>query len=34
MQPLNVLPEMLETSRLLVRVAKPGDGPAFNAAVV
>jgi RimJ/RimL family protein N-acetyltransferase len=28
------LPESIETARLLVRVARPGDGPMFNAAVV
>jgi RimJ/RimL family protein N-acetyltransferase len=32
--PLNLLPEQLESPRLLIRVAKPGDGPAFNEAVV
>lgn len=28
------LPETLQTERLLVRVARPGDGPMFNAAIV
>lgn len=28
------LPEHIETERLLVRVARPGDGPMFNAAIV
>lgn len=32
--PLNELPEQLESSRLRIRVAKPGDGPAFNQAIV
>jgi len=31
---LNKLPEQLETARLVVRVARPGDGAAFNEAVV
>jgi len=30
----NTLPEQLLSDRLLIRVAKPGDGPAYNAAVV
>ncbi|WP_088279948.1 GNAT family N-acetyltransferase [Ideonella sp. A 288] len=30
----NLLPEQLETPRLLIRVAKPGDGAVFNAAVL
>lgn len=30
----NQLPESLETDRLLVRVARPGDGAIFNAAIV
>ncbi|MGL4576404.1 MAG: GNAT family N-acetyltransferase [Burkholderiaceae bacterium] len=29
----NILPEQIETSRLLIRVARPGDGQAFNAAI-
>ena len=29
----DVLPEQIETQRLLIRVAKPGDGAAFNAAI-
>jgi RimJ/RimL family protein N-acetyltransferase len=32
--PLNLLPEQLESTRLLIRVAKPGDGAVFNEAVV
>lgn len=32
--PLNALPEQLESPRLLIRVAKPGDGPVFNEAVL
>jgi RimJ/RimL family protein N-acetyltransferase len=28
------LPESLESERLLIRVAKPGDGPVFNAAIL
>ena len=32
--PLDQLPESLETDRLLVRVARPGDGAMFNAAIV
>ncbi|MDB6079107.1 MAG: acetyltransferase, including N-acetylase of ribosomal protein [Akkermansiaceae bacterium] len=28
------LPESFETARILIRVAKPGDGPAFNEAIV
>jgi RimJ/RimL family protein N-acetyltransferase len=31
---LNVLPEEIESVRLVIRVAKPGDGPAFNAAIL
>ena len=31
---LNELPESLETPRLLIRVARPGDGPVFNQAVL
>lgn len=27
------LPEEIETSRLIIRVARPGDGPVFNAAI-
>jgi RimJ/RimL family protein N-acetyltransferase len=34
MNPSNLLPEQLESERLLIRVAKPGDGAAFNAAIV
>ncbi len=30
----NVLPETLETERLVVRVAKPGDGKVFNEAIL
>ncbi len=30
----NQLPESINTPRLLVRVARPGDGPLFNAAIV
>ncbi len=30
---LNQLPEQLETERLIVRVARPGDGPVFNQAI-
>lgn len=30
----NQLPEQLETQRLQIRVARPGDGPAFNTAVL
>ena len=30
----NTFPEQLLSERLLIRVAKPGDGPAYNAAVV
>lgn len=30
----NALPEQLETKRLVIRVARPGDGPAFNEAVL
>lgn len=33
MNPSNILPEQLLSPRLLIRVAKPGDGAAFNAAV-
>lgn len=32
--PLNELPEQLESPRLLIRVAKPGDGQAFNSAIL
>ena len=32
--PLNSLPEQLESPRLLIRVAKPGDGAVFNEAVL
>jgi RimJ/RimL family protein N-acetyltransferase len=32
--PLNFLPERLETPRLHIRAAKPGDGAAFNEAVL
>ncbi|MFT3817862.1 MAG: GNAT family protein [Rubrivivax sp.] len=32
--PLNALPEQLESPRLLIRVAKPGDGPIFNEAIL
>jgi RimJ/RimL family protein N-acetyltransferase len=32
--PLNILPEQLESPRLVIRVAKPGDGIAFNEAVI
>lgn len=28
------LPEQIESDRLIIRVAKPGDGPMFNAAIV
>ena len=31
---LNTLPEQLETERLIVRVARPGDGEMFNQAVI
>jgi RimJ/RimL family protein N-acetyltransferase len=31
---LNMLPEQLETERLIVRVARPGDGQTFNHAVI
>jgi RimJ/RimL family protein N-acetyltransferase len=34
MNPENQLPEMLETERLIIRVAQPGDGVLFNDAVV
>lgn len=30
----NFLPESLETARMLIRVARPGDGPVFNEAVL
>ena len=30
----NVLPEILETERLVVRVARPGDGPMLNRAIL
>ena len=30
----NALPEQIESARLLIRVARPGDGPAFNAAIL
>lgn len=30
----NEFPERIETERLVIRVAQPGDGPAFNEAVV
>lgn len=33
MNPRDQLPESLETPRLLIRVARPGDGAVFNAAV-
>ena len=32
--PLNSLPELVESPRLLIRVAKPGDGAAFNEAIL
>ena len=32
--PLNLLPEQLESPRLLIRVAKPGDGAVFNEAIL
>lgn len=32
--PLNVLPEQLESPRLLIRVARPGDGAVFNEAIL
>lgn len=32
--PADVLPEQIETPRLIVRVARPGDGAMFNEAVV
>lgn len=32
--PLDELPERIESARLLIRVAKPGDGRAFNHAVL
>ena len=32
--PLNLLPEQLESPRLLIRVAKPGDGTVFNEAIL
>lgn len=31
--PLNVLPEQMESRRLLIRVARPGDGQVFNDAI-
>jgi RimJ/RimL family protein N-acetyltransferase len=31
---LNSFPEKIETDRLIIRVAKPGDGAVFNAAIV
>lgn len=31
---IDQLPESIETARLLVRVARPGDGPMFNEAIV
>jgi RimJ/RimL family protein N-acetyltransferase len=34
MAAVNLLPEVLETERLLIRVARPGDGAAFNEAVL
>lgn len=34
MPALNTLPEQLLTERLLIRVAKPGDGQVYNAAVI
>ena len=34
MTPPNTLPEQLMSERLVIRVAKPGDGQEFNAAVV
>ena len=34
MNPSDTLPESLQTERLHIRVARPGDGPAFNAAVL
>ena len=33
MLPQDLLPESLESSRLLIRVVRPGDGAVFNAAV-
>jgi RimJ/RimL family protein N-acetyltransferase len=30
----NQLPEQLESERLVIRVARPGDGPVFNEAVI
>lgn len=32
--PLSLLPEQLESPRLLIRVAKPGDGTVFNEAIL
>ena len=34
MTAINLLPEEIQTERLLVRVAKPGDGSMFNQAIV
>lgn len=34
MNPSDLLPESLESPRLLIRVARPGDGPVFNDAIV
>lgn len=34
MAPKDQLPESLETERLIIRVAKPGDGPMFNEAIL
>jgi RimJ/RimL family protein N-acetyltransferase len=34
MPPLDRLPESLTTDRLVIRVARPGDGAMFNAAIV
>jgi RimJ/RimL family protein N-acetyltransferase len=34
MSPNNSLPEYLESDRLIIRVARPGDGEAFNQAVL
>jgi RimJ/RimL family protein N-acetyltransferase len=32
--PTNLLPEQIESPRLLIRVAKPGDGTVFNRAII
>lgn len=32
--PLNLLPEQIESPRLVIRVAKPGDGAIFNEAIL